>query len=102
MELDGSAVVNGQNVGLREEGDGLNLLRNLTVGGWYEVRYDATATSARSLRLTSPKPSDKYVDDVDEIQTNIDNDIEDMLVWLDYSDLEKTGTVVTAPAARPT
>ena len=87
------AVVNGQNVELREEGDGLNLLRNLTVGGWYEVRYDADGNVRKITKVDFTKPSDKYVDDVDEIQTNIDNDIEDMLVWLDYSDLEKTGTV---------
>ena len=88
------AVVNGQNVELREEGDGLNLLRNLTVGGWYEVRYDADGNVRKITEVDFDKStSDKYVDDVDEIQPNINNDIEDMLVWLDYSDLEKIGTV---------
>ena len=82
------AIVNGKAVELREVGDGLNLLNGLVVGAWYEVRYDADGNVRRIDPINFAIAGDKYIDDIDDVQTAIDNDIDTLLLWQDFCDLD--------------
>ena len=94
------AIVNGKAVELREVGDSLTELYNLTVGGWYEVRYDADGNVRRvSSQITFPTtytPGDEFIGDVDNIQTAINDKSEDtLLYWQDFCNLDGTANNLT-------
>ena len=94
------AIVNGKAVELREVGDSLTELYNLTVGGWYEVRYDADGNVRRvSSQITFPTTytsGDEFIGDVDNIQTAINDKSEDtLLYWQDFCNLDGTANNLT-------
>ena len=91
------AIVNGKAVELREVGDSLTELYGLTVGNWYEVRYDADGNVRKVTGITFPAPyvaggaNDEFIKNVDDVETAIAAGHEDtLLVWLDYCDLDGT------------
>ena len=90
------AIVNGKAVELREVGDGLNLLDGLTVGAWYEIRYDADGNVRKVTGpITFPAyvTGNEFIGNVNDIQTAIDDNVDTLLAFLDYCDLEDRGEI---------
>ena len=82
------AVVNGKIVDLQEVGDNLHLLDALNEGEWYEVRYDANGNVRKvseAIDFTDVYVAgSKYVGNSEDIQTAIDDDVDTILVLLDF------------------
>ena len=86
------AIVNGEVVELREEGDGLDLLEGLLEGRWYEVRYNADG-NVRSIDILDENgendgdaaDDDEYLTDIDVLQATIDADQDPIVARFDYT-----------------